>query len=91
MPAFPHLAQTLIASALNSQIHKECIEDSSKYEKELVIKMNRYMEGDLRVEQEELKKLETVIEVHERMFDIANRVKKNTGIPNYEVNFLYPN
>jgi hypothetical protein len=42
------------------------------------------------VEHEELKKLQTVIEVHERMFDVANRIKKNTNTINYEITFLYP-
>lgn len=56
VPAFPHQAQTLISSALNSQMHKECI-TSSAFENQLIIRMNRYLEGDLIIEYEELKKL----------------------------------
>jgi hypothetical protein len=45
--------------------------------------MNKFLEGELKVKQEQLQKLETVIEVHERMFDISSRVKKNINTSTY--------
>ena len=50
VPCYPHLPQTLIASCLNSQIHKECIEDLSNFPAELVLKLGKLFETTINID-----------------------------------------
>lgn len=50
------------------------------------------LENEVKLDNEELRKLENVIEVHERMFDIsAKMTKKTSNVVSIDVTFLYPN
>lgn len=49
------------------------------------------MESEIIVENDELRKLVTVIEVHERMFQINQKIAKETKNVAIEITSLYPN
>lgn len=79
-------------AALNSQQHKDCILGSTEFASELVVKITKYLESDqMVIENEEIKKLASLIEIQEKKFDISIKVKKEQSGPNLAITLLYPN
>lgn len=79
-------------AALNSQQHKDCILGSTEFSSELVVKITKYLESEqMVIENEEIKKLASLIEIQEKKFDISIKVKKEQSNPNIAITLLYPN
>lgn len=81
LPCFPHKAETLISSALNNHIHRECLNSTTFYP-ELLIRFNTFLESELEIENEDLKKISNFIDIQEEMFEIHDKVKRSVSKTN---------
>ena len=77
----------MIAAALNTTTHQECIESSMNLSIDsLKIKLQDGDNSEVINEFEDLKKIYTLVEVQEKMIGVSSHKK----VPSHEVNILYP-